>query len=51
MLDQMTCFHQASILRNYDEILKSCNAFDYHDLISSSVKLLCQFPEGMYSIM
>uniref|UniRef100_A0A7N0UHR9 DNA 3'-5' helicase n=1 Tax=Kalanchoe fedtschenkoi TaxID=63787 RepID=A0A7N0UHR9_KALFE len=34
-----------SILRNYDEILRSCNALDYHDLISCSVKLLTQFPE------
>ncbi|CAM8908704.1 unnamed protein product [Rhodiola kirilowii] len=35
----------ASILKNYDDILRSCNALDYHDLISSSVKLLTQFPE------
>ncbi|XP_048325461.2 ATP-dependent DNA helicase SRS2-like protein At4g25120 [Ziziphus jujuba] len=35
----------AAILRNYDDILKSCNALDYHDLISCSVKLLTEFPE------
>ncbi|XP_027107263.1 ATP-dependent DNA helicase SRS2-like protein At4g25120 isoform X1 [Coffea arabica] len=34
----------ADILRNYEEILKSCNALDYHDLISCSVKLLNEFP-------
>ncbi|KAM2721814.1 hypothetical protein EV2_042833 [Malus domestica] len=33
------------ILRNYNGILKSCNALDYHDLISCSVKLLSDFPE------
>ncbi|RXH94817.1 hypothetical protein DVH24_024501 [Malus domestica] len=33
------------ILRNYNDILKSCNALDYHDLISCSVKLLSDFPE------
>ncbi|CAN6565199.1 unnamed protein product [Malus baccata var. baccata] len=33
------------ILRNYNNILKSCNALDYHDLISCSVKLLSDFPE------
>lgn len=31
---------QAIILRNYEDILKSCNALDYHDFISCSVKLL-----------
>ncbi|KAL3524111.1 hypothetical protein ACH5RR_016945 [Cinchona calisaya] len=36
----------AEILRNYDEILKSCNALDYHDLISCSVKLLNEFPSA-----
>ncbi|XP_057776790.1 LOW QUALITY PROTEIN: ATP-dependent DNA helicase SRS2-like protein At4g25120 [Salvia miltiorrhiza] len=35
----------ATILRNYDDILKSCNALDYHDFISCSVKLLTDFPE------
>ncbi|CAL9089149.1 unnamed protein product [Musa textilis] len=35
----------AMILRHYDEILTSCNALDYHDFISSSVKLLTDFPE------
>lgn len=35
----------AAILKNYDDILKSCNALDYHDLISCSVKLLTDFPE------
>ncbi|KAK7391603.1 hypothetical protein VNO78_20020 [Psophocarpus tetragonolobus] len=35
----------AEILENYDNILKSCNALDYHDLISCSVKLLSDFPE------
>lgn len=39
---------QAMILRHYDEILTSCNALDYHDFISSSVKLLTDFPEGYY---
>ncbi|KAH0979274.1 hypothetical protein GBA52_006451 [Prunus armeniaca] len=33
------------ILANYNDILKSCNALDYHDLISYSVKLLTDFPE------
>ncbi|XP_008234122.1 PREDICTED: ATP-dependent DNA helicase SRS2-like protein At4g25120 [Prunus mume] len=33
------------ILGNYNDILKSCNALDYHDLISYSVKLLTDFPE------
>ncbi|XP_039116072.1 ATP-dependent DNA helicase SRS2-like protein At4g25120 isoform X1 [Dioscorea cayenensis subsp. rotundata] len=35
----------AAILRNYSHILASCNALDYHDFISSSVKLLSDFPE------
>ncbi|XP_040367347.1 ATP-dependent DNA helicase SRS2-like protein At4g25120 isoform X2 [Rosa chinensis] len=35
----------AEILGNYNDILKSCNALDYHDLISCSVKLLMDFPE------
>ncbi|CAL0316752.1 unnamed protein product [Lupinus luteus] len=35
----------AEILENYSNILKSCNALDYHDLISCSVKLLTDFPE------
>ncbi|XP_058750728.1 ATP-dependent DNA helicase SRS2-like protein At4g25120 isoform X2 [Vicia villosa] len=35
----------AEILENYSNILKSCNALDYHDLISCSVKLLAEFPE------
>ncbi|XP_061997211.1 ATP-dependent DNA helicase SRS2-like protein At4g25120 isoform X2 [Rosa rugosa] len=35
----------AEILGNYNDILKSCNALDYHDLISCSVKLLTDFPE------
>ncbi|XP_043723434.1 ATP-dependent DNA helicase SRS2-like protein At4g25120 isoform X2 [Telopea speciosissima] len=35
----------ATILRNYNEILRSCNALDYHDLISCSVELLTGFPE------
>ncbi|KAI4351194.1 hypothetical protein L6164_005573 [Bauhinia variegata] len=35
----------AEILENYNNILKSCNAFDYHDLISCSVKLLTDFPD------
>ncbi|XP_074372671.1 ATP-dependent DNA helicase SRS2-like protein At4g25120 [Apium graveolens] len=34
----------AAILQNYGNILKSCNALDYHDLITSSVKLLTDFP-------
>ncbi|KAM4076961.1 hypothetical protein ACJW30_12G103600 [Castanea mollissima] len=34
-----------AILGNYNGILKSCNALDYHDLISCSVKLLTDFPE------
>ncbi|KAL1294854.1 hypothetical protein HN51_055699 [Arachis hypogaea] len=35
----------AEILVHYNSILKSCNALDYHDLISCSVKLLTDFPE------
>ncbi|EEF51634.1 ATP-dependent DNA helicase pcrA, putative [Ricinus communis] len=35
----------ASILGNYNDILKSCNALDYHDLISCSVKLLTDYPD------
>ncbi|KAF3433211.1 hypothetical protein FNV43_RR24313 [Rhamnella rubrinervis] len=35
----------AAILENYNNVLKSCNALDYHDLISCSVKLLTEFPE------
>ncbi|KAL6126907.1 hypothetical protein ACLB2K_074952 [Fragaria x ananassa] len=35
----------AEILGNYNHILQSCNALDYHDLISCSVKLLMDFPE------
>ncbi|KAK6121752.1 hypothetical protein DH2020_044504 [Rehmannia glutinosa] len=35
----------AIILQNYNGILKSCNALDYHDFISCSVKLLTDFPE------
>ncbi|CAN0906131.1 ATP-dependent DNA helicase SRS2-like protein At4g25120, partial [Linum grandiflorum] len=35
----------AAILGNYNDILKSCNSLDYHDLISCSVKLLTDFPE------
>ncbi|KAI3757750.1 hypothetical protein L6452_05293 [Arctium lappa] len=35
----------AAILRKYENILESCNALDYHDLISCSVKLLTSFPE------
>ncbi|GAV73387.1 UvrD-helicase domain-containing protein/UvrD_C domain-containing protein [Cephalotus follicularis] len=35
----------ATILGNYNDVLKSCNALDYHDLISCSVKLLTDFPE------
>ncbi|XP_068656555.1 ATP-dependent DNA helicase SRS2-like protein At4g25120 isoform X2 [Aristolochia californica] len=33
----------ASILGNYNNILRSCNALDYHDFISSSVMLLTNF--------
>ncbi|KAL5858965.1 hypothetical protein ACOSQ4_000261 [Xanthoceras sorbifolium] len=35
----------AAIIENYNDILRSCNALDYHDLISYSVKLLNNFPE------
>ncbi|KAK1441467.1 hypothetical protein QVD17_07376 [Tagetes erecta] len=35
----------SAILGKYEDILKSCNALDYHDLISCSVKLLTDFPE------
>ncbi|KAL3650379.1 hypothetical protein CASFOL_006782 [Castilleja foliolosa] len=35
----------ANILQNYNDILKSCNALDYHDFISGSLKLLTDFPE------
>ncbi|CAN1798742.1 ATP-dependent DNA helicase SRS2-like protein At4g25120 [Linum perenne] len=35
----------AAILGNYNDILRSCNSLDYHDLISCSVKLLTDFPE------
>ncbi|KAG8390211.1 hypothetical protein BUALT_Bualt01G0060100 [Buddleja alternifolia] len=35
----------AIILQNYNDILKSCNALDYHDFINYSVKLLNDFPE------
>ncbi|KAG5558243.1 hypothetical protein RHGRI_008244 [Rhododendron griersonianum] len=34
----------AAVLQNYDDILRSCNALDYHDLICCSVKLLSDFP-------
>lgn len=34
----------AEILRNYNNILKACNALDYHDLICCSVMLLTEFP-------
>ncbi|KAJ3678702.1 hypothetical protein LUZ60_002505 [Juncus effusus] len=35
----------ASILRNYNEILKSCNALDYNDFINCSISLLSNFAE------
>ncbi|XP_048493417.1 ATP-dependent DNA helicase SRS2-like protein At4g25120 isoform X2 [Beta vulgaris subsp. vulgaris] len=35
----------ASVLSHYNDILRSCNALDYHDLISCSVKLLTEYPE------
>ncbi|XP_051121237.1 ATP-dependent DNA helicase SRS2-like protein At4g25120 [Andrographis paniculata] len=35
----------AIILENYNNILRSCNALDYHDFISCSVRLLTDFPE------
>lgn len=38
--------NQAAVLDNYNDILKSCNALDYHDLIGCSLKLLTDFPEG-----
>ncbi|XAR66087.1 DNA helicase [Bertholletia excelsa] len=34
----------AAVLQNYNDILRSCNALDYHDLISCSVMLLSDFP-------
>ncbi|PSS33225.1 ATP-dependent DNA helicase SRS2-like protein [Actinidia chinensis var. chinensis] len=34
----------AAVLQNYYDILRSCNALDYHDLINCSVKLLSDFP-------
>lgn len=34
-----------TILANYNNILKSCNALDYHDFIIFSVKLLTDFQE------
>ncbi|KAH7853721.1 hypothetical protein Vadar_005915 [Vaccinium darrowii] len=34
----------AAVLQNYNDILRSCNALDYHDLITCSVKLLSDFP-------
>lgn len=39
--------YQAAVIKYYDEILRSCNALDYHDLISCSAKLLSNFPEGL----
>ncbi|CAD6223739.1 unnamed protein product [Miscanthus lutarioriparius] len=35
----------ASVLWHYNEILRSCNALDYHDFINSSITLLTNFPE------
>ncbi|CAL5366672.1 unnamed protein product [Camellia sinensis] len=35
----------AAILQNYNDILRTCNALDYHDLINCSVKLHSDFPE------
>ncbi|XVE63827.1 hypothetical protein DITRI_Ditri07aG0051700 [Diplodiscus trichospermus] len=35
----------AEVLGNYNDILRSFNALDYHDLISCSVRLLTQYPE------
>ncbi|KAF3774642.1 ATP-dependent DNA helicase SRS2-like protein [Nymphaea thermarum] len=35
----------AEILGHYEDILKSCNALDYYDFISLSLKLLTHFPE------
>lgn len=40
--------HQGKVLSYYNDILKSCNALDYHDLISCSVKLLTDYPEGSH---
>ncbi|GAA0144042.1 DNA metabolism protein [Lithospermum erythrorhizon] len=36
---------EAAIFQHYADILASCNALDYHDLVSCSVKLLRDFPE------
>ncbi|KAJ0111618.1 hypothetical protein Patl1_01396 [Pistacia atlantica] len=36
---------EPAIVENYNQILTSCNALDYHDLISCSVKLMTEFPE------
>ncbi|XP_031382980.1 ATP-dependent DNA helicase SRS2-like protein At4g25120 isoform X1 [Punica granatum] len=36
---------EAAVLEHYNDILRCCNALDYHDLISCSVKLLTDFPE------
>ncbi|KAL2924562.1 hypothetical protein RDABS01_023576 [Bienertia sinuspersici] len=33
------------VLSYYNDILRSCNALDYYDLISCSVKLLTDYPE------
>ncbi|KAK3183346.1 hypothetical protein Dsin_030632 [Dipteronia sinensis] len=35
----------AAVIEKYNDILRSCNALDYHDLISYSVNLLNNFPE------
>ncbi|XP_024029713.1 ATP-dependent DNA helicase SRS2-like protein At4g25120 [Morus notabilis] len=35
----------SAILENYNDILRTCNALDYHDLISCSVKLLTEHSE------
>ncbi|XP_021744028.1 ATP-dependent DNA helicase SRS2-like protein At4g25120 isoform X2 [Chenopodium quinoa] len=35
----------ATVLSNYNDILRSCNALDYYDLISCSAKLLTDYPE------
>ncbi|TYJ96628.1 ATP-dependent DNA helicase SRS2-like protein [Cucumis melo var. makuwa] len=42
-------FNHATILDNYNDIMKSCNALDYHDLISCSLKLLTDFSEAIGS--
>ena len=42
-------FVYASVIRHYNEILRSCNALDYHDFINSSITLLTNFPEGRFS--